>query len=207
MKTKCYRYDSPEEFDQLIEKFGPQKFHYIPERKYIDSGYLYDQETYDESVLGGYTSATREVFREDAHGSYKNCVEVSFEDAMKPATLEEEIKAAQKYIDKEDIFYVTAANVKTKLHFVPKQIKIAYRGDSSAIADKYMADRNLDFCVAVSNNSSVIPVGCIVQKPRYKEVVLNDEYTAIVYKDEIKVGCQTIPIKKVKEILEANKDL
>jgi signal peptidase I len=35
------------------------------------------------------------------------------------------------------------------------------------------------------------------------EVVLNDEYTAVIEGDIVKVGCQDIPIDKVKEILDA----
>lgn len=44
-------------------------------------------------------------------------------------------------------------------------------------------------------------------KPTKREVALNSEYNAIVSKDEVKVGCQTIPISKVKEILQVANSL
>jgi hypothetical protein len=38
-------------------------------------------------------------------------------------------------------------------------------------------------------------------------VVLNSEYTAIITKESVLVGCQTIPIEKVQEILKNHKDI
>jgi len=43
--------------------------------------------------------------------------------------------------------------------------------------------------------------------PKTKEVKLNSEYSAIVSKDTIKVGCQTIPYEAVKEIVKAHDSL
>jgi hypothetical protein len=39
------------------------------------------------------------------------------------------------------------------------------------------------------------------------KVVLNDEYTAVVDKDNVVVGCQTISIEKIKEILKIHTKL
>lgn len=40
--------------------------------------------------------------------------------------------------------------------------------------------------------------------PKTKEVKLNNEYTAIVSKDDVKVGCQTFPYDVIKEIVKAH---
>jgi hypothetical protein len=206
MKTKCYRYNSPAEFYQLIEKFGEKKFNYIPDARYVDSGYLYDQETYNADTLGGYTSASRETFH-NPHGAYKNCVEVTFEEAMKPETLEEQIKDAQKYVGNKNWFYTNMGGQVVKALCVPKHVKIAYKGESSIIAEEYMKKNGLDFCVVLSGETSSIPFGLVTEPPKSKDVVLNDQYTAEVHKDYVQVGCQRIPIEKVKEILKANEEL
>ena len=44
-------------------------------------------------------------------------------------------------------------------------------------------------------------------KPQSKELVLTDSYTAIIYKDKVVVGCQTIDIAKVKEIIKISEEL
>lgn len=40
-----------------------------------------------------------------------------------------------------------------------------------------------------------------------KKIVLNNQYEAVIYKDKVVVGCQTIPIEKVKEILKISEEL
>jgi hypothetical protein len=70
-----------------------------------------------------------------------------------------------------------------------------------------MRKNNLNFCVAIANQNSSVPVALLVEKPTHKTVVLNDSYEAVVSKEEVKVGCQTFPIEKVKEILAAHAEL
>jgi hypothetical protein len=43
--------------------------------------------------------------------------------------------------------------------------------------------------------------------PKPQEVVLNEEYTAMVTPTEITVGCQTFPISKLEEVLRVAKRL
>jgi hypothetical protein len=49
------------------------------------------------------------------------------------------------------------------------------------------------------------PTQAKVIKPVYKnvEVKLNSEYTAIIYENDVKVGCQHFGFKEVKEVYEA----
>jgi len=46
-----------------------------------------------------------------------------------------------------------------------------------------------------------------LSRPRFKEVKLNEEYAAQVYYDKVIVGCTTIPIEAVEEVLKVNKEM
>lgn len=45
------------------------------------------------------------------------------------------------------------------------------------------------------------------RKKDHQEVVLNDKYTAVVYKTRVVVGCQEFPISKLQELVDAYKSL
>lgn len=47
----------------------------------------------------------------------------------------------------------------------------------------------------------------ITTEQKYREVILSDSYTAKVYADKVKVGCQTFAINKIREILKASEKL
>jgi len=58
------------------------------------------------------------------------------------------------------------------------------------------------FCVAILSGSSSQPVVNFELWPEYETIELTKDYSAVVTKDEIVVGCQTIPMDKVREILK-----
>jgi hypothetical protein len=57
------------------------------------------------------------------------------------------------------------------------------------------------------NHSKMIPVELCTHAPPTVTVKLNDSYDAVIHKDVVKVGCQEIPIAKVKEILDEHAKL
>ena len=65
---------------------------------------------------------------------------------------------------------------------------------------------SIDSCNAKSYNNaerySVVNWNYISKLEKIKNVVINKTYTAQISKGSIVVGCQTIPIEKVKEILD-----
>jgi len=57
------------------------------------------------------------------------------------------------------------------------------------------------FCVVIKGGRYAVPVDGVTLVPESKTIELTNEYDAEVFKNEVKVGCQTISIEKVKEIL------
>jgi hypothetical protein len=63
------------------------------------------------------------------------------------------------------------------------------------------------YCVTVEDvkGRTILLEEIVQDKPN--TVILNDEYNAIIKGDVVSVGCQDIPIEKVKEILEVYNNL
>lgn len=81
---------------------------------------------------------------------------------------------------------------------------------SSGKVNDAVNEHNLKFIVVAEwGGSSVVPIMEVksIKKNRTKEVKLNSQYTALVSKEEIKVGCQTFPLSIVQELATAIKEL
>lgn len=61
------------------------------------------------------------------------------------------------------------------------------------------------FCFCVTSGEVVIPSSKV--KKVENRIILNPEYTALISKDVINVGCQAIPYEKVLAIVETHKTL
>jgi hypothetical protein len=61
--------------------------------------------------------------------------------------------------------------------------------------------------VGVKFNSMNYPVQMVKELPTDIDVKLNGSYTATVSKGSVKVGCQTFPIEKIQEIIDAHNKL
>jgi hypothetical protein len=61
--------------------------------------------------------------------------------------------------------------------------------------------------VGVKLGYSNYPVQRVKEVPSKIDVKLNDSYTATVSKGNVKVGCQTFPIEKIQEIIDAHNKL
>jgi len=61
------------------------------------------------------------------------------------------------------------------------------------------------FCYCVSTSGVVMPASKV--KKVDNRIVLTSEYNALISKDVINVGCQTIPYQKVLDIVAAHKAL
>ncbi len=61
------------------------------------------------------------------------------------------------------------------------------------------------YCFCVTSGEVILPASKV--KKVDNRVVLNNEYTALISKDVVNVGCQKIPYDKVLEIVSAHKSL
>ena len=63
------------------------------------------------------------------------------------------------------------------------------------------------FCVAIMGGYWSVPLPTVSLAPESKTIKLTDDYNAEVFADKVKVGCQTIPLSKLEEILTIAKTL
>jgi len=61
------------------------------------------------------------------------------------------------------------------------------------------------FCFCAVSGETLIPVSKI--KTTSPRIVLNNEYSGVVRKDDVVVGCQTIPYEKILEIVKIHNEL
>lgn len=94
----------------------------------------------------------------------------------------------------------------------------SFGGLSGVVAHRYVDDGkniyivNLNKCLLCRNSDIKFQISHIVIVEsylidEYNTVQLNKDYSAKVSKHEVVVGCQTIPIDKVKEILKISESL
>lgn len=70
----------------------------------------------------------------------------------------------------------------------------------SGFVEKYLDTH--EFCVVCIDGYVSIPFEKVTPEEEYKELKISDEYTAKVYEDKVEVGCQTIPLDTVKELIK-----
>jgi hypothetical protein len=119
-------------------------------------------------------------------------------------TLEQDLELARTFLNKD----VVSRNGGEK--FTVKRIKVYLKEDgehrNSSVTVMGEIEKN-GYCVTLIGNKYHIPVSDAVEPPISKTVKLNDTYNAVVTKTEVKVGCQTFPINKIRELIEANESL
>lgn len=76
--------------------------------------------------------------------------------------------------------------------------------DTSQLVRDYL--KTHEFCVVCVDGDICVPFE-IITIVKHKELKISDEYTAQVYKDKVVVGCQTIPIDTVKELIKLSESL
>ncbi len=82
-----------------------------------------------------------------------------------------------------------------------KSVKVVPKGQkTSNLVNTYLETH--DFCVALCSVSSTIPFATVPDKVESKRIKLTNDYDVVIHKDKIVVSDQTIPIEKVKELLE-----
>jgi len=111
----------------------------------------------------------------------------------------EQFKNARKYIGKE----MTYEGYPHKI----ENIQLIHKDDAKSIAVRAYCEKH-EFCVIAEWNSGVssAPFEDMTLLPDYKELQVGD-YEAKIYSDKIVVGCQTIPISTVEEIVSLAKSL
>lgn len=63
------------------------------------------------------------------------------------------------------------------------------------------------FCVAIKYGGNAVPVQTLTLIKDVETIKLTDDYDAIVYKDRVEVGCQTIPRAKLEELMKVMNSL
>jgi hypothetical protein len=110
-------------------------------------------------------------------------------------TLDEQIAFARTLIDKK-VNGKHTSYVATKL-----EIFLSKDQASKSSSSVYGYFNQHGFCVAVGCVGCIEPVTGVKLAPESTTIELTSDYQAEVFKTEVKVGCQTISIEKVKEIL------
>jgi 3-dehydroquinate synthase class II len=135
------------------------------------------------------------------------CVEGSGNDGFYPyrfvkveESLSGDVEMAISMLDKK----ITEKNGRT---FTPNHIRIFTKpcDHSSPLVGDVLKIK--PYCVALCDDWRVIPLSECNLTPESIEVEGVGDYTAKVYSDKVVVGCQEIPLEKVKEILEASDKL
>lgn len=135
-------------------------------------------------------------------GSYYQC---RFAHIKPKQTIEEQLKYAKSLVGRT-VKYNISKPSKSNASITVESYNIIISGVSSGCVDS-VVERD-GYCVYISSGVFSIPIECVTKiMPDYKELKLNDQYTANVYKDKVEVGCQTFTINQVKEILKLSEDL
>ncbi len=66
---------------------------------------------------------------------------------------------------------------------------------------------NYGYCVAVSGSGRITPIESVKPVPTSKTINLNEAYDAIITKDTVRVGCQTISRAKILELYKEMESL
>lgn len=205
-KIKAYRFDSIDEFNDIISIIGEANIAYIPPMAevYRGTGYLYGSAN---NSGGGWTSADN--LDDDM---YYDKVEVLFKDLKNlknPLTLEQQLLKAATFLNKTVINVVNPAlggepdeRFKvTSIHLVKTVDDINTVGSNNPWGSmEKELEKNGEFAVGVSGKGFFIPLSYIEIAPKFQSLKLNDEYTAHVYEDKVVVGCQIFDIDTIKKL-------
>jgi hypothetical protein len=117
-------------------------------------------------------------------------------------SLESLIKHAQSLLGKK---CVMLKYDNRDLSYTPQSVVVKFPDNSNpSSVEDYL--KTHDFCVAVTNNIGYYPAEWLEAAQSF-EVKLNDNYTAIVTKDGIKVGCQTFPLSIAHDLINKVNEL
>ena len=194
MKQKAYRFDSEQEKQQLVNHYGEDFFKFVPTGTNATTGYLYG--------VGdgwGWTSATREKFQTDRY--YDNFEEVLINHLGD--SLESQIARAKTYIGQ------TVRKSGTTYDIVNVRVVMSDSEPDLTCRVVELLQTNPWVVCIVSDLNTTLP---IMDKnfnsvPTNKTIKLTSDYDAVVYKDKVVVGCQTIPVEKIEEILTIVEEL
>jgi len=89
--------------------------------------------------------------------------------------------------------------------FMVEAVTVFNKYYPSAIKTVQKEVKELGYSIVLENDDGFAPLSEVEEISN--TVVLNDEYTAVIDGETVKVGCQTIPIQKVEEILKTFKKL
>jgi hypothetical protein len=109
-----------------------------------------------------------------------------------------QFKAATKLIGKK-VSYVNGSFAHIKVKNVVLVSKESTSNKSDLVHD-YL--KTHEFCVVCTDSGVCVPFESVTPLGEYKELKISDEYTAKVYEDKVVVGCQTIPLDTVKELIK-----
>lgn len=118
-------------------------------------------------------------------------------------TIDELVKKAKSLVGKSCIDSTDGDK------FNPTTIKIAVDETQAGKLSIRSQDsfRKNGFVVALVQGGLSLPVEELILAPDSKTIELTKDYDAEVFKDKVVVGCQTIPIAKLEELLKLSKTL
>lgn len=148
-------------------------------------------------------SRGRTICIEDSNGRDRECWDANkFELANKEPNYLEQFKEATKCIGKKGSYKDgTSSRLNIKRVVLASQNSV---GDKSTLVHDYLKDH--EFCVVCVDGAVCVPFESITVL-NYEELKISDQYTAQVYKDKVVVGCQTIPIDTVKELIKLSESI
>ena len=114
-------------------------------------------------------------------------------------------------IPEQYAYAVSLIGQRAKFHsetFTIDSVSIAHKGSwngSTSVGDELA---NNEKCVAIHwGYSRCVPLSRITVLPKSHELKISDDYTATVTKEHVIVGCQTIPIEIVRELVKLSDSL
>jgi hypothetical protein len=154
-------------------------------------------------------------YKGDDSGSFYEIIR--FDEDGDAVYLDEEGDEICDYMDRFELCCPRNMDFNHALSLVGKNVY--YKGkpfmvEAATVFNKYYPTDNktitrevkeFGYSIVLENDDGFAPFSEIEEISN--KVVLNDEYSAIIENDVVKVGCQTIPIDKVEEILKTHKKL
>lgn len=192
-----YQFDNRVQLDTLITKYGRNHFKYIPTSSDSNYGYLYDHECKNSAE---WTSATPKEVK-DKHHTYGNFNVMTFEQAMGYMNSPMDFLGKMVIYDKCLTYKVTGITTYKNLPAKDRSFSVISYSDENKDKD--------DFFILLTEGGGRLPYD---ECKLFVEVVevtveLNENYKAIVTKDNITVGCQVFPISILKDLEIALKSL